>query len=104
MGRFRNKDAGRGDHIVPNRRVAVGERLCAMVACPRLDWPVDLFANNRNVAFMPLEQRKSEFLCACGCQQRHNCAVSRVVAVNGDPRVFWYRTIRCFNKHAGIPA
>jgi hypothetical protein len=74
-----------------------------MAACPMLDWPVDLFLQNQNVSLVPRDKPKSEFLCTCGCQQRHNCAVCRVVGPNGDPQVLWYRTIRCLNKHAGIP-
>jgi hypothetical protein len=66
MGPFCNREAGRGHHNIPNRRVADGDELSAMVAFPRLDWPVDLFLRNENVSLMPLEKLKSELLCTCG--------------------------------------
>jgi hypothetical protein len=92
-------------HLPNNGRNAeTGVRLCSMVMCPHLDWPLDLFAQNEGMAFMPHEKLTSEFLCACGCQLRHNCAVSSIVSINGDRQVLWYRTMRCLNKHTGIAA
>ena len=72
-----------------------------MVACPTLDWPIDLFLQNQNVPLPPLEKLKSEFLCTCGCQERHNCAVSKVVGVNGDPQVLWYRNYQVSQQARG---
>lgn len=76
--------------------------LCTVAIGPNPDWPVDLFMQNKGSVLKPPERPKTEFHCACGCQQRHNCAVSRVVSINGDRQVLWYRTIRCLNKHARI--
>jgi hypothetical protein len=95
MGQFRNSAYRywdqRGDvpPILEHER-----RLCAVVLCPKLDWPVDLFAQDKDIAFKPLQKPRTEFHCACGCQQRHNCAISRVVAMGSVVRhVVWYRTM-----------
>jgi hypothetical protein len=86
-------------------RILEHERpLCVVVICPKLDWPSDLFAQNKDTVFKPLEKPTTEFHCACGCQQRHNCAISRVVAMDSDRHVLWYRTMRCRNKHAAMLA
>jgi hypothetical protein len=105
MGQFRNSAYWHWDRRGDVPRILEQERRpFAVVLCPKLDWPVDLFAQNKDTAFKPLEKLKTEFHCACGCQQRHNCAISRVVAIDSDRHVLWYRTIRCRNKHAAMLA
>jgi hypothetical protein len=105
MGQFCNNKSRHWDRGVDDPRILGHERrLCAMAVCVKLDWPIDLFAQNKDIVFKPLETPKTEFLCACGCQQRHNCAISRVVAMGSDRHVLWYRTMRCRNKHAAMLA
>jgi len=105
MGQFCNDASRHWDRRVDDPPTLEHERrLCAVVICPKLDWPVDLFAQNKDAVFKPLEKPKTEFHCACGCQQRHNCAISRVVAMDSDRHVLWYRTMRCRNKHAAMLA
>ena len=101
---FYNVSWYRDRKIDDPRAIENEERRRTVAACPHLDWPVDLFVQNKDTAFKPLEKPKTEFHCACGCQQRHNCAISRVVGVNGDRQVLWYRSMRCLNRHAGIVA
>jgi hypothetical protein len=77
-----------------------------MAPLPFLDWPPDLFAEAHAVRFtapgVSLKQRSNENICACGCNQRHNRAVSRLEDKGGDRRVVWFRTIGCKNKYLGI--
>jgi hypothetical protein len=105
MGQFFYNVSWHRDPRIDDPRIIENEgRRYAVSACPHLDAPVDLFIKNNEIAFKPLEKPKTEFHCACGCQQRHNCAVSRVFGINGDRQVLWYRTMRCRNRHAGIVA
>jgi hypothetical protein len=75
-----------------------------MAPLPFLDWPPDLFAAAHAAAAPPVRQvpQVSENNCACGCNQRHNQAVSGLEGDSGNRRVLWFRSIACKNKHAGI--
>jgi hypothetical protein len=105
MGQFRDNASRHRERRGDDPRILEHERrLYALAICPKLDWPADLFAENKDTVFKPLEKPRTEFLCACGCQQRHNCAISRVVAMDSERQVLWYRTMRCRNKHAAMLA
>jgi hypothetical protein len=72
---------------------------------PFLDWPIDLFARaNAAVRATPptsIRRRRIEKNCTCGCNQKHNLAVSAVEEEDGQRRVLWFRTIACRNRHMG---
>jgi hypothetical protein len=74
-----------------------------MAPLPFLDWPPDLFAA-AHAAASPVRpiQKSNENYCACGCNQRHNRAVSALEEDGGDRRVLWFRTIACKNRHIRI--
>lgn len=75
-----------------------------MAPLPFLDWPADLFA--RAHAAAPLtaaaKRKNSDTNCACGCNQRHNRAVSWLEDDDGARHVLWFRSIACMNKHMGV--
>ena len=74
------------------RFVATGRTISAMMRLPTADCPTDLFgANDRSC---------DARLCACGCGNPHNNAVSRVVEGQTGKKILWYRTMNCRNKHA----
>ena len=73
-----------------------------MAPLPFLDWPPDLFAAaHAAVAASPAAHTLpfNENNCACGCNLKHNRAVSAVDGEGGNRRVLWFRTIACKNKH-----
>jgi hypothetical protein len=103
MEPFRNNPSRQWNRRRDELRIIENERQFGVVVpCPKLDWLLDLFVQNGDTVFRPLEKLKAEFQCACGCQQRHNCAVGRGVSLDSDRHVFWYRTMRCRNKHAAL--
>lgn len=74
-----------------------------MAPLPFLDWPADLFAAANAAA--PRDTPMlivNETYCACGCNQRHNRAVSTLEDRGGERRVLWFRTIACKNQYAGV--
>jgi len=73
-----------------------------MAPLPYLDWPTDLFAAAHAAAAAlpaPRTPRFNENNCACGCNQKHNRAVSALEGESGNRRVLWFRSIACKNKH-----
>jgi hypothetical protein len=76
-----------------------------MAPLPFLDWPPDLFAEANAARFIapPVSRRprSNEKICACGCNQRHNLAVSTLEENSGERRVLWFRTMGCKSKHLG---
>lgn len=73
-----------------------------MAPLPYLDWPQDLFAAAHAAAAAlpaPRTPRFNENNCACGCNQKHNRAVSALEGESGNRRVLWFRSIACKNKH-----
>ena len=75
-----------------------------MAPLPFLDWPADLFARAHAVATPPAtaKRRGSGTKCACGCNQRHNRAVSWLEDDDGVRQVVWFRSVACMNKHMGV--
>jgi hypothetical protein len=72
-----------------------------MAPLPYLDWPPDLFAAAHAAAAVSLVPRTllaNENICACGCNQQHNRAVSALEGDGDNRRVLWFRTISCKNK------
>jgi hypothetical protein len=85
-----------------NNRIFRGRSM--MAPLPFLDWPADLFAE-AHAAAAPLIERKpraSGTFCTCGCNQKHNSAVSALEGDDGNQRVLWFRSIACKNRHMGI--
>ena len=74
-----------------------------MAPLPFLDWPADLFARAHaaSLSRVTAKPRTSETNCACGCNQKHNTAVSWLEDDDGTRRVIWFRSIACMNKHMG---
>jgi CXCXC repeat len=73
-----------------------------MAPLPFLDWPLDLFAAAHAAAAAlspPRTPLFNEKNCACGCNQKHNRAVSALEGEGDNRRVLWFRTIACKNKH-----
>jgi hypothetical protein len=65
MEQFRNNVSLRWDRRVADPGSLEHEApLCALVICQKLDWPVDLFAQNKGTALKPLGRLKTEFHCA----------------------------------------
>ena len=78
-----------------------------MAPLPFLDWPTDLFAEAHASGARMVSQvppRVSIMKCACGCNQSHNRAVSRVTGEADARRVLWFRSIACCNEKMGIGA
>ena len=86
-----------------------------MEPVPQLSWPANLFSlPYLNVATASstaplLGQRKTQtddHICECGCKQRHNHSVSRVIEEEQygmrTRRVVWYSSLKCRNKDMGI--
>ena len=72
-----------------------------MAPLPFLDWPPDLFAAAHAALAASASARTPTFNennCACGCNQKHNRAVSAVQGDGGNRRVLWFRTIACKNR------
>lgn len=87
---------------LPERVYKQGRELNAMYMLPALDWPKDLFSAARADSALAGQKPTDAHLCACGCKQRHNLAVSGLEGESGYRRINWYRTIACKNKHLGI--
>ena len=79
-----------------------------MAPLPFLDWPVDLFAGANIAAKIATGRtphalpRTNESNCACGCNQKHNRAVSGLAIEDDQRRVFWFRTMACKNQLLGV--
>lgn len=74
-----------------------------MTPLPLLDWPPDLFAAAHAAAAATREPRMPTFdenNCACGCNQRHNRAVSAPEGDSGDRRMLRLRSMACKNTRA----
>ena len=82
MGQFRDNRSRQWHRRFDVPRVIEGERcICAVVMCPKLDWPVDLFVQNKDAVTSPLEKPKtdvslrlrvsamSQLRCQASCQR-----------------------------------
>lgn len=95
--------------ILPKHIAIEGQKIARMLMIPVLDWQPDLFEDimvtKNSTAPMLGKDSTVNYLCACGCKQRHNSAVSRTLKITNASgryaRVLWYRTIGCRDKHAG---
>lgn len=71
---------------------------------PDLPWPHNLFAMGQPLQQQLTTRRRlnDSELCTCGCKQRHNHAVSKVITEEDrhgpTRRVVWFVSMRCRNK------
>ena len=75
-----------------------------MAPLPFLDWPADLFARASTAAPSPAAatRRAGETNRACGCNQRHDRAVSWLEDGDGARQALWFRSIARIKKHMGV--
>lgn len=79
--------------------------MCDRRHCPWVDWPSDPFAsaNTRAIGTAALlrdgKRRIDDHLCQCGCGLPHNHAVSRLITIDEDRHVLWYRNLDHLNRH-----
>jgi hypothetical protein len=77
---------------------------------PNLPWPQNLFnlphlmvaTETTSPLYGGGKKLLGAHICACGCKQPHNMAVSGLEGGHGFRRVNWYKTLACKNKHLGI--
>lgn len=99
---------------LPKHIAIEGQKIAWMMQVPILDWSPSLFEDivtESKDTTAPLfaggsKKPTDDHLCRCGCKQRHNHAVSRVVAHDGpfgySRHIAWYRNLSCRNKHVGL--
>jgi hypothetical protein len=83
---------------IPAHITAAGRELCAMIMCPRLDWPDNLFEDIKADSAVQTFRPKVAAPNLChykDCMKLHNNCVSATKTVNGTHHVRWF----CCGEH-----